>query len=53
MALSKTHNLLNQAFWSGVGLRDLVIQALSPYGDEGAAASSSRAKIFVWDRSRR
>jgi PAS domain S-box-containing protein len=34
-ALSKTHNLLNQTYWSGVGLRDLVKQALSPYVDEG------------------
>jgi two-component sensor histidine kinase len=28
-ALSKTHNLLNQSFWTGVGLRDLVEQALA------------------------
>ena len=33
VALSKTHNLLNQTFWTGVGLRDLVEQALAPYAE--------------------
>ena len=33
-ALSNTHNLLNRTFWTGVGLRDLVKQALAPYVDE-------------------
>jgi PAS domain S-box-containing protein len=32
-ALSNTHNLLNQTFWAGVGLRALVEQALAPYAD--------------------
>jgi PAS domain S-box-containing protein len=32
-ALSKTHNLLNQTFWTGVGLRDLVDTILAPYAD--------------------
>jgi PAS domain S-box-containing protein len=30
-ALSKTHNLLNESFWAGVTLRQLVEQALAPY----------------------
>jgi PAS domain S-box-containing protein len=33
MALSKTHNLLNRAYWTGVSLRDLVEQELAPYAD--------------------
>jgi PAS domain S-box-containing protein len=35
MALSKTHNLLNQTCWTDVGLRDLVEQALGAYADRG------------------
>jgi PAS domain S-box-containing protein len=30
-ALSNTHNLLNQTFWTGVSLGDLVQQATAPY----------------------
>jgi PAS domain S-box-containing protein len=32
-ALSKTHDLLNQTFWTGVRLRDLVENNLAPYAD--------------------
>jgi PAS domain S-box-containing protein len=35
VALSQTHNLLNQTFWSGVSLRDLVDQELAPHADRG------------------
>jgi PAS domain S-box-containing protein len=34
VALSQTHNLLNQTFWAGVGLRDLVDQELAPHADQ-------------------
>jgi PAS domain S-box-containing protein len=39
-ALSKTHNLLNESFWTGVTLRQLVEQALAPYaaGDRTVVA---------------
>ena len=52
-ALSNTHNLLNQTFWTGVGLRALVEQALAPYADGATAGSSSRARMSDWGRSRR
>jgi PAS domain S-box-containing protein len=39
MALSETHNLLNETFWSGVTLRGLVEQTLAPY------AAADRAVI--------
>src|SRR5262249_13064528 len=37
LALSKTHNLLNRAFWTGVSLPELVRESLAPYaaGDDG------------------
>jgi PAS domain S-box-containing protein len=31
LALSQTHNLLNQSFWRGAGLRDILTQELAPY----------------------
>jgi two-component system CheB/CheR fusion protein len=31
-ALSDTHNLLTRAHWQGVGLRDVVVTELKPYG---------------------
>lgn len=36
-ALAKTHNLLNQTFWRGASLRDLVKQALAPHALGGQA----------------
>jgi two-component sensor histidine kinase len=33
VALSKTHNLLNRTYWTGVSLRDLVVEELAPYSD--------------------
>ena len=35
-ALSKTHDILNRTFWTGVGLRDLAQEELAPFsgGDE-------------------
>jgi PAS domain S-box-containing protein len=33
LALSQTHNLLNQSFWTGAGLRDILTQELAPYTD--------------------
>jgi len=38
--LSSIHNLLNQTFWTGVGLRDVVEQALAPYVEKGDARVS-------------
>jgi PAS domain S-box-containing protein len=32
-ALSTTHNLLNETFWTGIRLRDLVENILAPYAD--------------------
>jgi PAS domain S-box-containing protein len=31
LALSQTHNLLNRSCWTGVGLRDILTQVLTPY----------------------
>ncbi len=31
LALSQTHNLLNQSCWTGVSLRDVLMQELAPY----------------------
>src|SRR5262249_53346328 len=31
LALSQTHNLLNQSYWTGAGLRDILTQELAPY----------------------
>jgi two-component sensor histidine kinase len=31
LALSQTHKLLNQSFWTGAGLRDILTQELAPY----------------------
>lgn len=38
VALSKTHNLLNQTFWRSASLRDLVEQALAPHAGENQVA---------------
>jgi two-component sensor histidine kinase len=45
LALSKTHNLLNQAFWTGVSLPDLVRESLAPYavGDDGRISIEGEA----------
>src|SRR5208337_426217 len=31
LALSQTHNLLNRSCWTGVSLRDILMQELAPY----------------------
>ena len=35
VALSKTHDLLNRAYWTSVSLRDLLEQALAPHSQDG------------------
>jgi PAS domain S-box-containing protein len=37
-ALSRSHDLLNRQHWAGAGLRDLVNDALEPFGVTGALA---------------
>ncbi|WP_234023033.1 AAA family ATPase [Sorangium cellulosum] len=36
LALSQTHNLLNQTSWQGAGLHDVVCAELAPHADGGA-----------------
>lgn len=38
IALSKTHDLLTQRLWTGVGLRDMLNQEFAPYVDQSASA---------------
>jgi PAS domain S-box-containing protein len=37
-ALSRSHDLLNRERWAGAGLRDIVIDALEPFGVSGSLA---------------
>jgi PAS domain S-box-containing protein len=41
LALSQTHNLLNRSCWTGVSLRDILLQELAPY------ASADDHRIFL------
>ena len=34
LALSQTHNLLNRSCWTGVSLRDILMQELAPYASQ-------------------
>lgn len=44
MALSKTHNLLAHAAWSGADLREIVLADLAPYQREGNARVEIRGE---------
>jgi PAS domain S-box-containing protein len=35
LALSQTHNLLNRSCWTGVSLRDILMQELAPHAESG------------------
>jgi hypothetical protein len=50
---SNGRHRLGEGASTGVGLRDLVKQALSPYADDGEVAWSSTATMFAWGRLRR